>query len=121
MPARKSLVSTFWVMSTLALLASILSSPIRTSGLVTVTSRADCFSRDRAFPPAQPTTRISSATSTDADPPVSALMIENEEQDWIDALDRPQVSCLVVGYYRKLLDPPFIALRSVLSLYPLRC
>ena len=68
MPDRKSLVSTLWLTSSLALLASVLVAPIRTSGFVSVSSRPDCLRRNFALLPGQPTTRLSAAMATDAVP-----------------------------------------------------
>jgi hypothetical protein len=121
MPDRKSLVSTLWLTSSLALLASVLVVPIRTSGFVTVSSRSDCLGRYFAPPPAQPTTRLSAATATDAVVRVNALPSENEEQDRADALDEPRVSFLIPCSFRKVPDRQSIVPRSILSLYPLRC
>ena len=73
MPDRKSLVSTLWLTSSLALLASVLVAPIRTSGFVSVSSRPDCLRRNFALAPGQPTTRLSAAMATDAVLQVNAL------------------------------------------------
>jgi len=121
MPDRKSLVSTFWLISSLALLASVLVAPIRTSELATVSSRPDCLRSHFARPPGQPTTRLSAAVATDAVPLVNALPSENEEQDRTDALDEPRISFLNPYAFRKVPDRQLIAPRSILSLYPLRC
>jgi hypothetical protein len=121
MPDRKSLVCTPWLTSLLALLASVLVAPIRTSGFVSVSSRPDCLRRNFALSPVQPTTRLSAATATDAVLQVNALPSENEEQDWADPLDEPRVSILIPCSFRKVPDRQMIAPRSILSLYPLRC
>ena len=121
MPDRKSLVSMLWLTSSLALLASVLVAPIRTSGFVSVSSRPDCLRRNFALPPGQPTTRLGAAMATDAVLEVNALPSENEEQDRADALDEPRVSFLIPCSFRKVPDRQLIAPRSILSLYPLRC
>jgi hypothetical protein len=120
MPDRKSLVSTLWLTSSLALLASVLV-PIRTSGSVCVSCRPDCLPHNFARPPGQPTTRLSAAMATDAVLQVNALPSENEEQDRADPLDEPRVSFLIPCSFRKVSDRQLIAPRSILSLYPLRC
>ena len=121
MPDRKSLVSMLWLMSTLALLASVLVAPIRASESVTVSSQPDYFRRNFALPPGQPTTHLSAAMTTDAVLPVNALPFENEEQERADPLDEPRVSFLIPCSFRKVPDRQLIAPRSILSLYPLRC
>jgi hypothetical protein len=119
MPDRESLVSTLWLTSTLALLASVLVSPIWTSGFAS--SRFDRLCRNFDLPPGQPTTGLSAAMTTDAVPEVNALRSENEEQDGADPLDEPRVSFLIPCSFRKVPDRQLIAPRWILSLYPLRC
>ena len=121
MPDRKNLLSTLWLTSTLALLASVLIAPIRASESVTVSSQPDYFRRNFALPPGQPTTHLGAAMATDAVQQVSALRCEDEEQDGADALDEPRVSFLIPCSFRKVPDRQLIAPRSILSLYPLRC
>ena len=121
MPDRKSLVSALWLTSSLALLASVLITPIQTSGFVTVSSRPDCLRSNFALPPGQPTTRLSATMAADAVLQVNALRSENEEQDWTDPLDDPRVSFLIPCSFRKVPDRQLIAPRSILSLFPLRC
>ena len=121
MPDRKSLVSTLWLTSSLALLALVLVPPIRISGFVTVSSRPECLLRDFVLSPGQPTTRLSAAIATDAILEVDALPSESEEQDRADALDEPRVSFLIPCSFRKVPDRQLTAPRSILSLYPLRC
>jgi len=120
MPDLKSLVSTLWLTSSLALLASVLVVvPIRTSGFVS--SRPDCLRRNFALTPVQPTTRLGAAMATDAVLEVNALPSENEEQDRANPLDEPRVSFLMPCSFPKVPDRQLIAPRSILSLYPLRC
>jgi hypothetical protein len=123
MPGRKSLDSTLWLASSLALLASVLVAPIRTSGIVSfsVSSRHDCLRRNFALRPGQPTARLSEATATVAVLQVSALPSENEEQDGADPLDKPRVSFLIPCSFRNVPDRQLIDPRSILPLYPLRC
>ena len=121
MPDRKSLVSTLWLTSSLALLASVLVVPIRTSGFFSVSSRPDCLRRNFALPPGQPTTRLSAAIATYAVVLVNALPSENEEQERADALDEPQGSFLIPCSFPKVSDRELIAPRSIVTLYPLRC
>jgi hypothetical protein len=115
---RKSLVSTLWLTSLLAL---VLVAPTRTLGFVTVSSQSDCVRRDFALPPSQPTIRRNPAVDTDAVLQVNALPSENEEQNRANPLDEPRVSFLIPCSFRKDPDRQLIAPRSILSLYPLRC
>jgi hypothetical protein len=119
MPDRKSLLSTLWLTSLLALLASVVIAPIRTLGFVS--SRPDYLRRDFALPPGQPTTHLGAAMATDAVQQVNALRCEDEERDRADALDEPRVSLLIPCSFRKVPDRQLIAPRSILSLYHLRC
>jgi hypothetical protein len=121
MSDRKSLVSTLWLTSSLALLVWVLVAPIRTSGFVTVSSGPDCQLRNFVLFPGQPTIRLSPAMATDAVLEVDAIASEIEEQDGADALDDPRVSFLIPCSFRKVSDRQLIAPRSILSLYPLRC
>lgn len=119
MPDRKSLVAILCLTSSLALLASVLAAPIRSSGFTS--SRLDCLRRNFALPADQSTARLSSAMAADAVLQVAALPSESEEQDRADALDGARVSFLVPYSSRKAPDRQLIASRSILSLYPLRC
>jgi hypothetical protein len=129
MPDRKTLVSTLWLTSSLALLASMLVAPTRTSGFVSVSvlipesvsSRPDCPCCNFAVTPGQTTTRLGAATATDAVLQVNALPSENEEPDRADPLDEPRVSLVIPCSFGKVPDREWIAPRSILSLYPLRC
>ena len=121
MPYRKSLVSMIWLTTALALLASVLVAPMRTSALVSVSSRLDCLRRKFTLPPSQPTTRLSAATAADAVPAVDALPSEREEQEGADARDEPRVSFVIPCSFRKVPDHQLIAPRSIVALYPLRC
>lgn len=121
MPDRKSLVSTLWLTSLLALLALVLVAPIRTSGFVTASSRPDCHRRDFALPPRQPTTSLSAVMATDVVLRMKALPFDPEEQDRADALDEPRVSFPIPCSFHKIPNRRLIAPRPVLSLYPLRC
>jgi hypothetical protein len=121
MPDRKSLVCTLWLTSSLALLASVLVAPIRTSGFVSVSSRPDCLRRNFALTSVQPTTRLSAAVATDAVLLVNALPSESEEQERADALDEPRVSFLIPCSFAKVPDRQLIAPPWILTLYPLRC
>jgi hypothetical protein len=121
MPDRKSLVSTLWLTSSLALLASVLVTPIRASGFVSASSWPDCLRPNFALPAGQPTTRLIEAIATDALLQVNALPSENEEQDRADPLDEPRVSFLSPCSFRKVPDHQLIAPRSIVTLYPLRC
>ena len=106
MPDRKSLVSTLCLTSSLALLASVLVAPIRTSGFVS--SRPDCLRRNFALPPGEPMTRLSAAMATDGPLEVNALASENEEQDRADPLDESRVSFLIPCSFRKVPDRQLI-------------
>jgi hypothetical protein len=121
MPDRKSLVSTLWLITSLALLASVLAAPVRTSGFVTVSSLPDCLCPNFALSPGQSTTHVSAAVAAAALLEGNVFPSENEEQDRADALDEPRVSFLIRCSFRKDPDRQLIAPRSILSLYPLRC
>jgi hypothetical protein len=118
---RKSLVCKLWLSSSLALLASVLVAPNRTSGCVSVSPRLDCVRRNFDLTPDQPTTCVSAAMASDAVLLVNALRSQNEEQDGADPLDEPRVSFLIPCSFRKVPDRESTAPRSILSLYPLRC
>jgi hypothetical protein len=119
MPDRKSVLSTLWLISSLAVLASVLNAPIRALGFVS--SRPDDLRRNCALPPGQPTARLGAAMATDDVQQVNALRCEDEEQDRADSLDEPRVSFLIPCSLRKDPDRQLSAPRSILSLYPLRC
>ncbi|MGP0066756.1 MAG: hypothetical protein ACLQGP_24595 [Isosphaeraceae bacterium] len=121
MPDLKNLVSTLWFTCLLALLASVVVAPRRTSGFVTVSSRPDCLRRDFGLSPGRSTMRLSKAMATDAVLEVDAFASESKEQERAGALDEPRVSFLIPCSFRKLPDRHLIAPRSILSLYPLRC
>jgi hypothetical protein len=121
MPNLKNPVSMLLFTSLLALLASVVVAPSRTSGFVTVSSRPDCLRRDSGLPSGQSTTRFSKAMATDTVLEVDTLPSESEEQERADALDEPRVSLLIPCSFRKVPDRQFIDPHSVLSLYPLRC
>lgn len=121
MPDRKSLASTFWLTSSLALLAAVLVAPIRPSWFVTVSSPPDYLRRNFALPPGQPRIRRSAATATDAVLQVNALNSENEEQERADPPDGPRVPFLIPCSLHTDADRHSIAPRSIHSLYPLRC
>lgn len=151
MSDRKSLVSMLWLVSSLTLLASVLVVPMRTSGLVTVSSRPICLWRSFAQLMGQPNARLNSAMATDptlqvnvlpsenegqvlavalSEPPaneehVRAVTLDeppkNEEKDWADAFDEPRVSFLLPCSFRKVPDRQLIAPPSIISLCPLRC
>lgn len=119
MPNRKTLLSTLWLTSSLALLASVLVAPIQTSGFASF--RPDGLRGNFAVSPGQPTTHLSAAMATDSVPEVNALPSQNEEQDRADALDEPRVPFLIPCSFRKVPDRQLTVPRSILSLYPLRC
>ncbi len=121
MPDRKSLASTLWLASLLALLGSVLVAPIRTTGFVSFSTRLDCLRRNFVLPLGQPTTDLSAAMATDAVLEVDALPSESEEQERADALDGPRVALLIPCSFRKVADRQLVAPHSILSLYPLRC
>jgi hypothetical protein len=121
MPDRKSLVSTLWLTSLLALVASVVVAPIWTPGFVTVSSRPGSLCRNSALPQGQPTTRLNAPIATDAVPQVKALPSQDEEQDRDDALYEPRIPFLIPCSFRKVPERQLIAPRSFLSLSPLRC
>jgi len=121
MPVRESLVSTLWLTSSLALLASVLVAPLRTSGFVSVSPRPECLRRVFAPPPGQPSAGLSAEMAADAVLEVDALPSESEAQDRADAPDEPRVFLLIPCSFRKAPDRQLIAPRPIHSLYPLRC
>jgi hypothetical protein len=122
MPDRKSLVSTLWLASSLALLAWVMFPPLRTSGVVSVSFQHECLRVDFAVSPGQPTVCFSRTTTTDRVQQVKAISTEeDEEQERFDALDEPRTSFLISASFRKMPDRNSIARRSILSVYPLRC
>jgi hypothetical protein len=121
MPDRQSLLSALWLTTSLALLASVLATPMRTWGFTTVSSRSDCLRRNFAPPPGEATSRLSPAMVSDAVLERNALLYEEEEQDQADAPDDPRVSFLIPFSFPKARDLPLIAPGSIFSLLPLRC
>src|SRR5438309_1043004 len=112
MPDRQSLVSTLWLATSLALLASVLATPIRASGFFTVSSRPVCLRRNFAPPPGEFTRRLNQAMDSDAVLEMNALAYEEEEQDRADAPDDPRVSFLIPFSFPKARDLPLVAPRS---------
>src|SRR4051794_24667292 len=100
MTNRKRLVSTFWLTSSLTLLALALVAPIRTSGIATASSRPDCLRRNFALTLAQRTIRLSAAIATDDVLEDDALLSEDEEQDRAVAADEPRVTFLLPYSFR---------------------
>jgi hypothetical protein len=122
MPYRKSLVSTLWLTSLLALLAFVLVAPTRPCGFVSVSTRSDCLCLDFAPPPGQPTADFSAAMDTDPVVVVNAFSFEDdEEQDRAVASDEPGDSFVIPCSFHKLPDHQLIAPLSIISFYPLRC
>lgn len=117
MPARKSLISTLWLTS---LLAIVLAAPVWMSAIA---PRPAGMLHDLALLTVHSTPQFSAAVTTDAVLHVSALLSEDEEQeqDWADALSEPCVPFLSPCAFRKIFDRPPIAPRSILSHYPIRC
>lgn len=136
MPDRKSLISTFWLTSTLVLLAAVLVAPIRTPRIHTASSRSAGFHRTCALPPASPKARLSAATVIHTVLQMKALpsenkvqdradaqdkALENEGPDWAEALNEPRASFFIPGFFRKVSVRQLIAPPSIISLCPLRC
>jgi len=121
MPDRKLLVITLGLPCSLALLALLLVVPIRLSGVVTDTSRPDGLRSGFTLPLGQPTTHLGAASAADAFRKMKALSSENEEEEGSDALNEQRVAFLSPWSFRKFPDRQAIALRSILSFYPLRC
>ena len=93
MPDRKSLVSTLWLTSSLALLASVLVAPIQTSRYVTVSSRPGCLSRNFHLPPGQPPDPPQPSDGDGRRPEGGCpLLLRVKSQERADALDEPRVS-----------------------------
>jgi len=118
MPDRKYLAS---ALSLPFLLALMLVAPIRTSGLVTGSSRPDCHHRNCPLPAGELTSRRSAAGATDRVLDVKALRSEDEEQEKAEALGEVRVSFLSPRSFREVPDHQLIAPSSILSRYPLRC
>jgi len=118
MPDRKYLAS---ALSLTFLLALMLVAPVRTSGLVTVSSRPDCHHRNCALPAGEFTTRRGAAGTTDRVQDVKALRSEDEEQEKAEALGETRVSFLSPGSFREVPDRQLIAPSSIPSRYPFRC
>lgn len=121
MPGRKSHVSKLWLASSLALLALVLSAPVRSLKATTDTSQADCLSHDLAVLPGQPTTPLGLTTAADALPHVPVVLSDSGKKAEADAVEEapvrlasPFTSCKV--FTRQLISP-----RPILSRYPLRC
>ena len=121
MPNRKCLVSTLWLTTSLALLASVLVAPIRTPAFTTVSSRPDCLRRNFARPPGQPTTLLGEATTMSLILEANALSSEDEEQNRDNPQGESRVPLRTPGSFRKIPDHQLSALGSIDSLYPLRC
>ena len=120
MPDRSNLAATFWLASSLALLASVLVAPTRAS-VVIVSSQSDCLRRNCTPSHGRPTPCLRAAVPTDDVPPVNALPAENEEQERADALDEPRVSLPIACSRRQVVDRRLITPRSIPPSYPLRC
>lgn len=121
MPDRKNLVSKFWLLSSLVLLALVVIAPIRTSRFATAASRPDGHRRNLGLPAGHPTARLHAATDADVDLLRNDLSSESEEQDWVETLDEPRVSFIIPCSFRTDSDRRLAAARSLLSLHPLRC
>jgi hypothetical protein len=121
MADRKSLFSTLWFISALALLASVLVAPDQTSRFVSLASSPDLVRRDLTSAPALPTTCLNPIIATERVLELNVLPFENEEQDRTDALAEPRIAFLITCSTRKVTDRQLVAPRSILSHYPLRC
>ena len=117
----RRLVSTLLLTTSLALLASVLAAPIRTSGFIAVSSRPDFLRRNFALPLGESASRLVLAMASDAVLEMNALACENEEQERADALDDSRISFLNPCSFPKNRDLSWIAPRPILSLFPLRC
>ena len=124
MPDRKSLVSALWLTTSLALLASVLVAPIRTSGFFTVSSRPDCLRRNFALPPSQTTLLNVPPVGTNAG---QILALETEEEE----RDEEQESDWILSNVLLRLAPPrsfsrvayhgLVASHLTQAYFPLRC
>ena len=121
MPARKSLVYTFWLLPSLMLLAWVLVAPTWKSGLVAVSSQSDCQRNALAGPQAEPSSHLRAGMAGDDATQVDVLACEDEEQDRVDDLNEPRASFLITCSFRKLPARQSILPRSILSHYPIRC
>ncbi len=121
MPNRKCLVSTLWLITSLALLASVMVAPIRTPALPTVSSRTDCLRRNFARPPGQPTTLLREAMAMSLILEANALSPEEEEQHRDNPQNESRATFRTPGSFRKIADHQLSSLGSIDSRYPLRC
>ena len=125
---RKSLAFTLWLLTSLAMLASMLVTPVRSLGFVAASCSPDAHRGDFALPATQDPFCFIPAIGIDRPAPaieaalrVIALPFEDEEQDRAAARDEPRVFVLIPCSFRKVIDSKSIAPRPVDSLYPLRC
>lgn len=123
MPDRKGLVLTLWLSALLAMLAAAASAPIVPHGPESVAASPESALRNLHLPPSRSTVCLNAAMATDAVVQVSALPtdIEEQEQDWAEALDETRVTFLLPCSFRKVVDRQSIVPRSILSHYPIRC
>ncbi len=131
MAARKCLLTTLWLTTSLTLLGLVLVAPLRTSGFATVSDRPGCLRRNFAISPGQPATRLCEEIAVHATLEVtgpssengSALSSETEEQerDLADALVDPRDAFLPPLSFRKIPALRLVSPRPLLSPFPLRC
>jgi len=124
MSKRKSFDSTLWLRASLTLLAivaSLLVAPIRTWGVVAVSSLPDCLRGNFAQRTVEPTILSSELLAPHTVLQVKALASEDEKQRGESALGESRVSFLMPWCFRKVPNRRLIVPPSVLSHYPLRC
>lgn len=121
MPGRRSLVHKLCLISTLALLVWMPSTPNRNSELVAVSRRPDCLINRPVPPQVEPMAHLGGGMADGAVFERKAPAWEEEEQDSVDALHEPRVSFLNTCSFRKAPALHVISPRAVLSHYPIRC
>ena len=121
MPDRTKLVSSFFFLSSLTMLACLLVGPIRTSRVLGLSSPVDCVLASSPLPSSQDTILDSAPTTTGAILEEDALPYEIEEQERADAIDESRVAFLIPASFRFVADRKLIVPLSISTLYPLRC
>lgn len=126
MDDRKSFDTMLWLISSLTLLtivALVLVALIQSRGSVAVSPLSDCLQGNFAQRTVESTILRNALLAPDAVLKGQALASvgEDEEPRGEAALDAYQVSFLMYWSFRKAPDCRSIAIRSVLSLYQLRC
>lgn len=126
MAGRESFDSMLWLRTSLtflAIAASVLVAPIQTWGSVPVSPLPDCPLGDDAQGTAKSISLSGVVLTSDAVLKEHAIASEDKDEDprGESALAESRIPFLLCWCFRKAPDRPLIALRSVLTLYHLRC